>query len=108
MQRVEIRIKEGIDEHWSEWFDGLEIKHTEQNETVLSGCIADQAALYGLVIKLRDLNLSLVSLNVLPMPSPETATERLPDSSRGKDDTESSCRFEPHGPAEPVSHGPVV
>ena len=78
MQRVEVRIKEGIDEHWSEWLDGLEIKHTEQNETVLTGCLADQAALYGLLIKLRDLDLSLVSLNVLPIPGPEIASGRLP------------------------------
>ena len=108
MQKIEVRIKEGIDEHWSEWFDGLEIRHTEQNETVLSGCIADQAALYGLLIKLRDLDLSLVSLNVLPMPDRETAKELPPGPSRATEDTEPGCHFEPQGPTESVSHGPAV
>ncbi len=71
MQRVEIRIKEEINMHWSDWFDGLVIKHTDQNETILRGTIADQAALYGLLIKLRDLSLSLVSVNVSAMADQE-------------------------------------
>lgn len=75
MQRVEIRIKEEIDEHWSDWFAGLVIRHTEQNETVLTGCIADQAALYGLLIKLRDLDLSLVAVSVSAMADQGAATQ---------------------------------
>lgn len=47
MQSVEIRVKGQIDEHWSEWFDDLMITHTEQNETVLTGLVVDQAALHG-------------------------------------------------------------
>ncbi len=65
MERVEIRIKGEIDEHWSEWFDGLAITHTRQNESLLLGSVKDQAALYGLLIRLRDLNLALVSVDVL-------------------------------------------
>jgi hypothetical protein len=65
MQRVEIRIKGQIDEHWSDWFEGLKIVHTEQGETILSGLMADQAALHGLLAKLRDLGLSIVSVNAL-------------------------------------------
>ena len=78
MERVEIRIKEEIDEHWSDWLSGLVIRYTNQHETVLTGCVVDQAALYGLLIKLRDLSLSLVSVNVLAMADRETATQKLP------------------------------
>jgi hypothetical protein len=63
MQQVEIRLQGQIDEQWSEWFEGLTITHTGQGETVLAGCVADQAALHGLLAKVRDLGLSLVSVN---------------------------------------------
>ncbi len=59
MQQIEIRVKGRIDERWSEWLDGLTIRHTAQGETVLAGAILDQAALYGLMSKLRDLGLAL-------------------------------------------------
>jgi hypothetical protein len=63
MQSVEIRVKEQIDEHWSDWFEDLIIRHTDQDETILSRIVVDQAALYGLLAKLRNLGLSLVSVN---------------------------------------------
>jgi hypothetical protein len=63
MQRVEIRVRGQIAEHWSSWFEGLAIAHTEQDETVLTGVVADQAALYGLIARLRDLGLPLVSVD---------------------------------------------
>ena len=58
-QQVEIRVKGRIDEHWSEWFDGLAIAYSGQDETILTGFIRDQAALYGLIAKIRNLGLSL-------------------------------------------------
>jgi hypothetical protein len=63
MQRVEIRVKGQIDEHWSEWFEGLTITHTDQNETLLTGLVTDQPALHGLLAKVRDLGLPLLSVN---------------------------------------------
>lgn len=63
MQQVEIRVKGQIDKHWAEWFDDMKITHTVQGETVLSGTVADEAALYGLLAKLRDLGLQLLSVN---------------------------------------------
>jgi hypothetical protein len=60
MKQVEIRVKGRIDERWSEWLDGLSIMHTDQDVTILSGELADQAALYGLIAKLRDLGLPLL------------------------------------------------
>jgi len=67
VQRVEIRVKRRIDEHWSDWLDGLTIRHTDQDEMILTGPIADQAALYGLIAKLRDLELPLVSVRTNPL-----------------------------------------
>ena len=64
MQQIEIRVKGRIDKRWSEWLDDLTITHTDQDETVLAGPILDQAALYGLIAKLRDLGLPLLAVNV--------------------------------------------
>ncbi len=63
MLQVEICVKGHIAEHWSEWFEGLAITHVD-DETVLIGVLGDQAALYGLFAKLRDLGLALVSINL--------------------------------------------
>jgi len=63
MLRAEIRVKGQIAENWSSWFEGLTIIHAAQGETVLTGEISDQAALYGLLAKLRDLGLPLLSVS---------------------------------------------
>jgi hypothetical protein len=51
--------------HWSGWFEGLTITHSAQGETILSGEIRDQAAFYGLLVKLRDMALILLSVKYL-------------------------------------------
>jgi hypothetical protein len=71
MQQVEIRVKGQISERWSDWLDGLTIRYVEPDETVLSGPVEDQAALYGLIGKLRDLGLSLSAVNPVGEPSRE-------------------------------------
>ena len=63
MLRAEIWVKGRIDEHWSDWFEDLTIEHTDDGETVLTGDVIDQAALYGLLAKLRDLGLPLISVD---------------------------------------------
>jgi len=63
MQKVEIRVKGQMDKHWSEWFQGFEVSDGEAGETIIRGEARDQAALYGLIAKLRDLGLTLVSVN---------------------------------------------
>ena len=63
MQKGEIRVKGGLDEHWSEWFQDFEVKAGEEEETILVGEVVDQAALYGLIAKLRDLGLTLIAVN---------------------------------------------
>ena len=62
MRTIEIRIEGRIDEHWSSWFADLAIRHAEGNETILTGPIADQATLYGVLNRLRDLGLTLLSV----------------------------------------------
>ncbi len=62
MRTVKILVDGCIDEHWSSWLAGLTISHTDQGETVLSGVVVDQAALYGVLSMLRDLGLPLVSV----------------------------------------------
>jgi hypothetical protein len=63
MLHVEITVMKRIDFNWSEWFEGMTIQHTDQDETILTGTVVDQAALYGLLTKLRNLGLSLMSVN---------------------------------------------
>jgi hypothetical protein len=63
MQTVEIRIEGHIDKDWVEWLEDFSIIHQPNKETVLTGKIVDQAALYGLIAKLRDLGLKLLSVN---------------------------------------------
>lgn len=58
----EIRIKGHLDPCWSDWFAGLELSHQEEDETLLSGLLSDQAALHGLLERIRDLNLKLISV----------------------------------------------
>jgi len=66
MERVEIRVKGQLDRNWTDWFGGLVIAHTMQEETVLTGSIHDQAELRGLLVRLTDLFLALVSLDTSP------------------------------------------
>ena len=66
MQQVEIIIKGQLDRDWSDWFGGLAITHTMQDETVLAGPIRDQAELRGMLIRLTDLGLAMVSLDTSP------------------------------------------
>ncbi len=61
----ELCIKGHLDERWSEWFDGLEMTYPSDGETLLSGPVADQAALHGLLARVRDLNLELLSIRKL-------------------------------------------
>ena len=59
----EIRIKGHLDPTWSEWFEGLTVTHEDSGDTVLSGNLVDQAALHGVLRKVRDLGISLISVN---------------------------------------------
>ena len=58
----EIRLKGHLDDHWSAWFEGLTITNGANGEAVLAGPIVDQAALHGLLVKIRDLGLPLIAV----------------------------------------------
>ena len=60
--RYEIRLKDRLDARWATWFDGLSLSHESDGTTVLSGPVIDQAALHGLLSKVRDLGLPLISV----------------------------------------------
>ncbi len=62
MPIYQIRIKEQLDQHWSDWFGGLTLTTEANGETVLTGEVVDQAALHGLLSKVRDLQLTLLSV----------------------------------------------
>lgn len=66
----EIKIKGLLDDHWGQWFEGMTLKRQEDLETrqgctLIIGLIADQPALHGLLAKVRDLNLTLISVRKL-------------------------------------------
>jgi len=63
MAVYEIRVKGHLDESWSAWFEGLTITNLESGEAILSGEIVDQAALHGVLSKVRDLNLPLIAVS---------------------------------------------
>ena len=62
-QYYEIRLKGHLDDRWVKWFDDLDITLEENGNTLLSGYLADQAALHGLLKKVRDVGLPLLSVN---------------------------------------------
>jgi hypothetical protein len=60
--RYEIRLKGHLDSRWAAWFDGLSLTNSSDGTTLLRGPVADQAALHGLLQKVRDIGLPLVSV----------------------------------------------
>jgi hypothetical protein len=60
-----IKIEGRLENHWSEWFDELEMTYDEEGHTILSGPVQDQAALHGLLTKIRNLGLRLLSVTLV-------------------------------------------
>ena len=69
----EIRLKGHLEARWVKWFDGLAITLDENGNTLLSGPVADQAALHGILKKVRDVGLPLLSVNSV---EPDTKEDR--------------------------------
>ena len=60
--QYEIRLKGHLDDKWADWFDGLTITREDNGETRLTGPVVDQAALHGVLRKVRDLGMPLLSV----------------------------------------------
>ena len=69
----QIRIKGHLGSQWMEWFDGLTITLGENGDTLLTGQVIDQAALHGILKKIRDLGMPLLSVNVVDLNQPDMA-----------------------------------
>ena len=63
--RYAIRVEGHLDAHWSQWLDGMTLTHEEGGVTRLEGALVDQAALHGVLNKLRDLRLTIVTVERL-------------------------------------------
>lgn len=72
----QIRLKGRLGRQWTDWFDGLTIELEDNGDTLLTGSVVDQAALHGLLKKVRDLGLPLISVIQVP------AQEDEPDASQ--------------------------
>ena len=73
----EIVVKGHLDTDWSEWFEGLTIAHNDKGETILSGQIRDQAALYGIIAKVRDMGLSLILVKFMAGESTQESSKEI-------------------------------
>lgn len=70
--QYEIRVAGHLAPRWSAWFDGLAVTTDDDGTTVIRGSVVDQAALHGLLQKLRDVGIPLISLTQLPYNAPAT------------------------------------
>lgn len=75
----QIRLAGQLGPQWADWFDGLTLTHAANGDTLLTGPVADQAALYGLLKKVRDLGMPLLAVARLEpaLTSIETSTEHI-------------------------------
>jgi hypothetical protein len=60
--RYELRVQGELEPRWSAWFEGLQVNSEDHGETIIAGPVGDQAALHGLLAKIRDLGLPLLSV----------------------------------------------
>ncbi|MCW2135473.1 hypothetical protein [Arthrobacter sp. VKM Ac-2550] len=63
--RYELRIWGHLDDRWADWFEGVTVTHESEGTTILSGLVIDQAALHGLLDKVRDLGVTLISVQAI-------------------------------------------
>jgi hypothetical protein len=75
--RYEIRLAGHLDARWTAWFDGLTVAYESDGSTVISGQVVDQAALHGLLQRVRDLGLPLVSVRRVDIDQPDLPTSLL-------------------------------
>jgi hypothetical protein len=74
----QIRIKGHLSTQWADWFGGLSITLEKDGDTLLTGLVVDQAALYGLLKKVRELGMPLISVNRVAPPQANQSEDRSP------------------------------
>jgi hypothetical protein len=77
MIAYEIRVKGHLDQHWSAWFDGLAISYDADEHTMLRGPLIDEAALHGVLNKVRDLGVPLLPVNQVAVDSSQDEQGRM-------------------------------
>jgi hypothetical protein len=85
----EIRLKGHLDHRWTTWFEGLTLTREANGETLLAGPVVDQAALHGLLRKVRDLNLPLVAVTHVD-PKPANAPDVNTDTYHNRSEKETN------------------
>ena len=70
----QIRIEGHLDDQWTDWFGGLTITLEESGDTLLTGPVTDQAALFGLLRRVRDLGMQLISANLVDTGNQDRST----------------------------------
>ena len=70
----QIRLKGHLDDRWADWFGGLTITLEENGDTLLTGPVPDQAALFGLLRRVRDLGMQLISVNCVDTSNQDKST----------------------------------
>lgn len=81
----QIRIQGHLGLKWTEWFDGMTISLEEDGDTLIAGPVVDQAALHGLLRKVRDLNMPLISIRIELDPAAESPPHSdMPDLDAGE------------------------
>jgi len=73
----QIRLEGHLDAQWTDWFFGLTVTLEENGDTLLTGLVVDQAALFGLLKKVRDLGMPLVSINRMESGKPDMSSTSL-------------------------------
>jgi hypothetical protein len=74
--RYEIRLQGHLDTRWAAWFDGLHLSHETDGTTIIEGPIADQAALHGLLQRVRDIGVPLISVSRVEAELPQRSPRR--------------------------------
>ncbi len=80
--RYEIRVEGALGQRWTAWFDGLRVT-TAGSQTVICGWLPDQPALHGVLVKVRDLGLSLISVRRLDPEAQDASPNPAPDTREG-------------------------
>ena len=72
--QYQLRIRGNLDSSWTDWFEGMALTQENDGTTSLCGPVLDQAALHGLLAKVRDIGATLIAVNLLEDPSPRNKT----------------------------------